>query len=115
MLESFASSPALRAAIPLDPAIPKLSHNRTHHRIARFAAVISSHPKMSPNRPAPSPIETRNQLSGERALGKRRAAPVSAHRLLHARIRREPCLIRIRPALDCVVKQSRAVTQFLRR
>jgi hypothetical protein len=59
MLESFASSSALRAAIPLEPVIPKLSHNRTHHRIARFAAVISSHPKMSPNRPAPSPIETR--------------------------------------------------------
>lgn len=60
--EIFPSSPAPRVAIPLDPVMPEPSHNRTHHRIARFAPVISSHPKNSSNRAAPSPIETRNQL-----------------------------------------------------
>jgi hypothetical protein len=48
--------------IPLVCAIPKSSRHDTHHRIARFAAAISSHPKRSANRAAPSLIETRNQL-----------------------------------------------------
>jgi hypothetical protein len=42
--------------------MPKPSRNGAHHRIARFTAVISSHPKNSSNRAAPSRIETRNQL-----------------------------------------------------
>jgi hypothetical protein len=49
--------------IPFVCAIPKSSRHDTHHRIARFAAAISSHPKRSSNRAAPSLIETRNQLS----------------------------------------------------
>jgi len=48
--------------IPLVCAIPKSSRHDTHHRIAHFAAAISSHPKRSANRAAPSLIETRNQL-----------------------------------------------------
>jgi hypothetical protein len=42
--------------------MPEPSHNRTHRRIVRFTPVISSHPKSSSNRAAPSLIETRNQL-----------------------------------------------------
>jgi hypothetical protein len=42
--------------------MPEPSHNRKHRRIARFTPVISSHPKSSSNRAAPSLIETRNQL-----------------------------------------------------
>ncbi len=42
--------------------MPEPSHNRTHRRIARFTPVISSHPKSSSNRAAPTLIETRNQL-----------------------------------------------------
>jgi hypothetical protein len=54
--------------IPLVCAIPKSSRHDTHHRIARFAAAISSHPKRSANRAAPSLIETRNQLLASSAI-----------------------------------------------
>jgi hypothetical protein len=49
--------------IPLVCAIPISSRHDTHHRIAHFAAAISSHPKRSANRAAPSLIETRTQLN----------------------------------------------------
>jgi hypothetical protein len=61
-LEIVVAPSAHRAVIPFVCAIPKSSRHDTHRRVARFAAAISSHPKRSSNRAAPSLIETRNQL-----------------------------------------------------